>query len=188
MLAAALMLTACQQADTTDSAGEPDATASASPTGSGAGPSSGSGEGGDAETTDAEVSASALPDHLQPPTNETTPVQGQELQYPEYAANQGRPSQPSQLGSYQGQAAQAPANHVAPSAVQIVQRQSAVPATRSSSATLIDRSVSAGTASWAGPAPSEVGYHDGTSVYKSVTKPYDYTEGYHFLMKHLPTR
>ncbi|KZT26684.1 hypothetical protein NEOLEDRAFT_1062401 [Neolentinus lepideus HHB14362 ss-1] len=25
-------------------------------------------------------------------------------------------------------------------------------------------------------------------VYKSVTAPYDYTEGYHFLMKHLPTR
>ncbi|OCH95120.1 hypothetical protein OBBRIDRAFT_643600 [Obba rivulosa] len=26
------------------------------------------------------------------------------------------------------------------------------------------------------------------SVYNSVTKPYDYTEGYHFLMKHLPQR
>lgn len=72
MLAAALLLTACQQADPSDSAGEPDATATASPTGSGEGPSSGSGEGGDAEPTDAEVSASALPDHLQPPTNETT--------------------------------------------------------------------------------------------------------------------
>ncbi|KIP04199.1 hypothetical protein PHLGIDRAFT_76307 [Phlebiopsis gigantea 11061_1 CR5-6] len=60
--------------------------------------------------------------------------------------------------------------------------------TRSSSATLLDRSVSAGTASWAGPAPSDLGFHDGSSVYKSVTRPYDYTEGYHFLMKHLPTR
>lgn len=125
---------------------------------------------------------------LPAPTDGTSQVQGQELQYPEYTPSQGQPAQPASLGSYQGQAAQAPANHVAPSAVQLVQRQSAVPATRSSSTTLIDRSVSAGTASWAGPAPSEVGYHDGTSVYKSVTKPYDYTEGYHFLMKHLPIR
>ncbi|PCH43800.1 hypothetical protein WOLCODRAFT_138591 [Wolfiporia cocos MD-104 SS10] len=28
----------------------------------------------------------------------------------------------------------------------------------------------------------------GAAVYQAVTKPYDYTEGYHFLMKHLPTR
>ena len=28
----------------------------------------------------------------------------------------------------------------------------------------------------------------GAKVYEAVTKPYDYTEGYHFLMKHLPTR
>ncbi|CCM00264.1 uncharacterized protein FIBRA_02294 [Fibroporia radiculosa] len=28
----------------------------------------------------------------------------------------------------------------------------------------------------------------GAGVYQAVTKPYDYTEGYHFLMKHLPTR
>ncbi|GJE92184.1 hypothetical protein PsYK624_083370 [Phanerochaete sordida] len=125
---------------------------------------------------------------LPAPTNETTPVQDQELQYSEYVANQGRPAQPASLGSYQGQAAQTPVIQVAPSAVQLVQRQPAVAATRSSSTSLIDRSVSAGTASWVGPAPSEVGYHDGTSVYKSVTRPYDYTEGYHFLMKHLPTR
>lgn len=123
---------------------------------------------------------------LPAPTNGTTPVQGQDLQYPEYTANQGRPAQPASLGSYTGQAT--PASQVTPAAVQIVPRQPVVAATRSSSATLLDRSVSAGTASWAGPAPSEVGYHDGTSVYKSVTKPYDYTEGYHFLMKHLPTR
>ncbi|KAI0081329.1 hypothetical protein K474DRAFT_1588145 [Panus rudis PR-1116 ss-1] len=29
---------------------------------------------------------------------------------------------------------------------------------------------------------------DASSVYKSVTKPYDYTEGYHFLMRHLCSR
>lgn len=27
-----------------------------------------------------------------------------------------------------------------------------------------------------------------SSIYKTVTKPYDYTEGYHFLMKHLSCR
>ncbi|EKM54511.1 uncharacterized protein PHACADRAFT_258404 [Phanerochaete carnosa HHB-10118-sp] len=125
---------------------------------------------------------------LPAPANGTTPVQGQELQYPEYTTNQGRQSQPASLGSYTGQAAQVSVNQVAPSAVQLAQRQPAVTPTRSSSTTLIDRSVSAGTASWAGPTPSDVGHHDVVSVYKSVTDPYDYTEGYHFLMKHLPTR
>lgn len=32
------------------------------------------------------------------------------------------------------------------------------------------------------------GAQTGAKVYEAVTKPYDYTEGYHFLMKHLPTR
>lgn len=32
------------------------------------------------------------------------------------------------------------------------------------------------------------GAQGGAGVYQAVTKPYDYTEGYHFLMKHLPTR
>lgn len=81
LLAAALTLTACQTADT-DGAGEESentANASASPSGSGEAPSSGSGAPGDggseaAGPSDAEISASALPDHLQPPSNETTQV------------------------------------------------------------------------------------------------------------------
>ncbi|OSX66469.1 hypothetical protein POSPLADRAFT_1043897 [Postia placenta MAD-698-R-SB12] len=32
------------------------------------------------------------------------------------------------------------------------------------------------------------GAQGAAAVYQAVTKPYDYTEGYHFLMKHLPTR
>ena len=39
---------------------------------------------------------------------------------------------------------------------------------------------------WAGLAGSAA--ESGAKVYEAVTKPYDYTEGYHFLMKHLPTR
>jgi hypothetical protein len=119
------------------------------------------------------------------PPNGVSTSQVQDTQYQEYPTNQ---QQPSSLGNYAGQPSQAPVQHVSPSSVQLVPRPSAVPTTRSSSTTLIDRTISTGTASWAGPAPSEVGYHDGTSVYKSVTKPYDYTEGYHFLMKHLPVR
>ncbi len=110
-------------------------------------------------------------------------AQGQDVQYSEY------PNQPNQeqssstsLGQYNGQVAQ-------PSqAVQLLQRQPVIPPTRSSSATLMDRTHSSGTASWVGPAASELGLIEGTSVYKSVTKPYDYTEGYHFLMKHISTR
>lgn len=120
-----------------------------------------------------------------PPASGTPTTQG----FPEYAPpSQQAPAQTSSIGGYAGQPAQAPVNHVAPTSVQLVQRQPAIAPTRSSSATLIDRTVSTGTASWAGPPPSDIGYHDGSSVYKSVTKPYDYTEGYHFLMKHLPTR
>ena len=118
-----------------------------------------------------------------PPANGTS-SQG----YTEYAAGQPQQSQTSSLSNYAGQAPQQPANQVPPTAGQLVQRQPPIAPTRSSSTTLIDRSVSAGTASWAGPAPSDLGFQDGASVYKSVTKPYDYTEGYHFLMKHLPTR
>lgn len=116
------------------------------------------------------------------PTNGASTTAGQDVPFPEY--NQSS----SSLSNYAGQAPAAPPNHVSPTAVQIVPRQSVVPPTRSSSATLMDRTVSTGTASWAGPAPSELGFMDPVSVYKSVTKPYDYTEGYHFLMKHLPVR
>ncbi|GBE81028.1 hypothetical protein SCP_0307510 [Sparassis crispa] len=35
---------------------------------------------------------------------------------------------------------------------------------------------------------SSVATATGAGVYHSVTKPYDYTEGYHFLMKHIPRR
>ncbi|KZT08364.1 uncharacterized protein LAESUDRAFT_649114 [Laetiporus sulphureus 93-53] len=50
------------------------------------------------------------------------------------------------------------------------------------------------TAAWAGETAAgagsaiAVGPQNGAVVYQAVTKPYDYTEGYHFLMKHLPTR
>ena len=91
LLAAALSLTACQPAET-DGAGaesEKTTTASASPSGSGGAPSSGGGEPGDggsegsgsgsegsgsegAEPSDAQFSASAVPDHLLPPDNEET--------------------------------------------------------------------------------------------------------------------
>ncbi|EPQ57294.1 hypothetical protein GLOTRDRAFT_137651 [Gloeophyllum trabeum ATCC 11539] len=36
--------------------------------------------------------------------------------------------------------------------------------------------------------PAALGRPRKDDVYKTVTAPYDYTEGYHFLMKHLPTR
>lgn len=119
-----------------------------------------------------------------PAPSNGTPTQG----YPEYTAAQPQQPQTSSLSNYAGQAPQPPPNQVSPAAGQLAQRQPPIVPTRSSSTTLLDRSVSAGTASWVGPAPSDVGFHDGASVYKSVTKPYDYTEGYHFLMKHLPTR
>ncbi|XNY99778.1 hypothetical protein ACL90Y_08395 [Micrococcus luteus] len=68
LLAAALTLTACQQAET-DGAGEESektSTASVSPSGS-----EGSGSEG-AEPSDAQISASAVPDHLLPPDDEAT--------------------------------------------------------------------------------------------------------------------
>lgn len=126
-----------------------------------------------------------------PPASQyTAPANGASAQsYPEYATGQAQQAQASSLSNYAGQEPSQPASQVSPTAGPLVQRQPPVAApTRSSSATLLDRSVSAGTASWAGPAPSDLGFHDGSSVYKSVTRPYDYTEGYHFLMKHLPTR
>lgn len=41
--------------------------------------------------------------------------------------------------------------------------------------------------------PSSADFNSGHGVHMSqinemITKPYDYTEGYHFLMKHLPSR
>lgn len=84
LLAAALTLTACQTADS-DGAGtkaENTAAASASLSGSAEGPSSGSREPGDggpegsgsegAGPSDAQISASAVPDHLLPPDSERT--------------------------------------------------------------------------------------------------------------------
>lgn len=91
----------------------------------------------------------------------------------------------SSLANYAGQTAPA---GIAPAAVNIVAAQAAIPTARSTPTTLIDRTISAGTASWAGPSASELGLQDSNSVYKSVTKPYDYTQGYHFLMKHLASR
>lgn len=85
MLAAALALTACQQADPGEPGGESENTSNAtvSPSGSGDGPSSGSGSDGGSEGSDegeasesgpgdAEISASAVPDHLLPPDNDET--------------------------------------------------------------------------------------------------------------------
>lgn len=120
------------------------------------------------------------------PTNGTTPAQGQ---FPEFNNQAQQQVQSSTLANYAGgQPAQAPLNHVSPTAVQMLPSTAVIPPTRSSSTSLLDRTVSTGTASWAGPAVSDLALLDGTSVYKSVTKPYDYTEGYHFLMKHLTTR
>lgn len=116
-----------------------------------------------------------------PSTNGTTSAQSQ------YNDFSNQTQQSSSLANYAGQAP-SPLNHVSPVAVQLAPTQAVIAPTRSSSASLMDRTVSAGTASWAGPTPSDLGLLDGTSVYKSVTKPYDYTQGYHFLMKHLPTR
>ncbi|KAI0341960.1 hypothetical protein BDW22DRAFT_1358063 [Trametopsis cervina] len=109
-----------------------------------------------------------------PTTNGSTPAQGP------YADFNNQPPS-SSLANYAGQAAPAT---LAPATVGVVSSQPA----RSSSTSLIDRTVSTGTASWVGPSSSDMGTLDGTSVYKSVTSPYDYTQGYHFLMKHLPTR
>lgn len=119
---------------------------------------------------------------IQPSTNGTTATQSP------YTDFSSQTQQSSSLANYAGQATPAPLNHVSPVAVQLAPSQAAIAPTRSSSDSLMDRTVSAGTASWVGPTSSELGLPDGTSVYKSVTKPYDYTEGYHFLMKHLPLR
>ncbi|OBZ67105.1 Transcription activator of gluconeogenesis ERT1 [Grifola frondosa] len=52
-----------------------------------------------------------------------------------------------------------------------------------------ERPVNVGVAAWTGPSLSSPSIgNGGQSVYRSVTKAYDYTEGYHFLMKHLPHR
>lgn len=45
-----------------------------------------------------------------------------------------------------------------------------------------------GATSWRGTSLASTSSNGDQSVYVSVTKPYDYTEGYHFLMKHLPRR
>lgn len=119
---------------------------------------------------------------VSPSPNGTTSAQSQ------YNDFSNQTQQSSSLANYAGQAPSAPLNHVSPVAVQLAPTQAVIAPTRSSSASLMDRTVSAGTASWAGPTPSDLALLDGTSVYKSVTKPYDYTQGYHFLMKHLPTR
>ncbi|EPS97761.1 hypothetical protein FOMPIDRAFT_1127908 [Fomitopsis schrenkii] len=57
----------------------------------------------------------------------------------------------------------------------------AVPSTNYPAPSNAQSGVSAGSALAAGA-------QTGAKVYEAVTKPYDYTEGYHFLMKHLPTR
>ena len=136
--------------------------------------------------------------YQQPSQQYQTPRSGpspqvQEAAYSDYTApsHQPPPSTTS-LPHYNGQSTQPPLDQLSPPSVsssQLIQRQPAAVPTRSSSANLLDRAQSSGTASWAGPAVSELeAYEGGTSVYKAVTKPYDYTEGYHFLMKHLPTR
>lgn len=139
------------------------------------------------------------PSQYAAPRSAPSPAQApdSQSQYQDYSAP-SRPAQPSptSLPQYNnnGQTAQQPPQpleqQLSPqsSAVALMQRQPAPAPTRSSSATLLDRTQSSGTASWAGPPPSELEAFEGPSVYKSVTKPYDYTEGYHFLMKHLPVR
>lgn len=123
------------------------------------------------------------------PRSGPSPAQVQDTQYSEYTAPpQQAQTSPTSLPQYSGQTAQPPLDQLSSPTTQLIQRQPATAPTRSSSATLLDRTHSSGTASWAGPAPSELEPYEGTSVYKAVTKPYDYTEGYHFLMKHLPTR
>jgi hypothetical protein len=112
-------------------------------------------------------------------TDETASPQ---TQYTEYGS-QSQAVSSSSLANYAGQTtptALAPAAAIVPS-------QAIAPA-RSSSASLIDRTVSTVTTSWAGPTSSSELVLESHNVYKSVTKPYDYTQGYHFLMKHLPTR
>ena len=123
------------------------------------------------------------------PRNAPSTPQTTDSQYPEYSASRQTPSTTTSLPPYNGQAAQqTQADPLSPQATSLVPR-SAAGQTRSSSATLVDRTQSSGTASWVGPAPSDdILDAKGSSVYKAVTKPYDYTEGYHFLMKHLPTR
>ncbi|KAJ3521629.1 hypothetical protein NM688_g8993 [Phlebia brevispora] len=134
----------------------------------------------------------------QPPSQQfATPRSGPspqvpEAQYTDYTAQSSQVPSTTSLPPYNAQSTQAPLDQLSPPPVsaagQLVQRQPVVPPTRSSSANLLDRAHSSGTASWAGPSASELEGYEGPSVYKAVTKPYDYTEGYHFLMKHLPTR
>lgn len=154
----------------------------------GAWPATGSGYSEQQASSTPTTSTFIAPQY--PPASQyTAPANGASTQsYPEYTTGQSQQAQTSSLSNYAGQAPSQAANQVSPAAGPLVQRQPPVAPTRSSSTTLLDRSTSAGTASWAGPVPSDLGFHDGASVYKSVTRPYDYTEGYHFLMKHLPTR
>ncbi|KAI0695448.1 hypothetical protein BC835DRAFT_948212 [Cytidiella melzeri] len=105
-------------------------------------------------------------------------------QYAEYSS-QSQPGQSSSLANYAGQSTPAA---LPPAAVATVSSQAAIDPAPSTSGSLIDRAASAGTASWNGAAASEMGLLEASSVYKSVTRPYDYTEGYHFLMKHLVSR
>lgn len=123
------------------------------------------------------------------------------LQYPGFTHPQqdGQQSGPgSTLQNYAGQASQTLSTNPSQAVQSFVPR----PRVMTSTAPGIDRSRSTGTGtptSWgAPPGPPSLssasdmtvvtggfGSNDGSSVYKSVTKGYDYTEGYHFLMKHL---
>ena len=117
-----------------------------------------------------------------------SPAQIPDGQYAEYPSTSRQTPSATSPSQYNGQSTQAATDAVSPpsnSNLQVAPR-SAAPPTRSSSATAVDRTQSTGTASWSGPGAEDA--LETSSVYKAVTKAYDYTEGYHFLMKHLPTR
>ncbi|KAI0675281.1 hypothetical protein C8Q78DRAFT_1067079 [Trametes maxima] len=102
--------------------------------------------------------------------------QGGQLQYPEYGADQ---SQAQAQGAQTGAGAYASAAQSPPSSFLSRPR-------RNPSSPTTSRMVP----NWNGASLSTSAAADGAvqSVYKSVTKGYDYTEGYHFLMKHLSRR
>ncbi|KAI0775687.1 hypothetical protein BD413DRAFT_530604 [Trametes elegans] len=109
--------------------------------------------------------------------------QGPSLSYPEYAADQ---SQAQAQGAPAGAGAGAGASGYAPAAAAQSPPSSFLRPRRNPSSPNASRMVP----NWSGPSLSTPTAAESAvqSVYKSVTKGYDYTEGYHFLMKHLSRR
>lgn len=132
----------------------------------------------------------------QQPTNEPSQLQYSNFTHPQQDGQQQAAG--STLQNFAGQASQTLSTNPSQAVQSFVTR----PRVMTSAAHGIDKSRSTGSGtptSWGAPpgppplssgsdmttAVGGFGSGDGNSVYKTVTKGYDYTEGYHFLMKHL---